>query len=137
MKDVNSTVTSGPLQTERMADGKRKLLRILDMQIGEDLLSIENGFETDYSSIPWFGRFVVRWSKVDVAGVVHDWLYINGMVGDDIISRKFADRIWRITAASGSHRANAVQAWICWMSLRIGGFLAWRRYRKAQISEFT
>lgn len=120
------------LQTERLPDGRRKLLREFTLEIDEDLFLIGKDFVTDYSSIPWFGRFVVRWSKVDIAGVVHDWLYKNGSVDGKPISRSYADRIWRATAVSGSYHANGLQAWICWISLRAGGLFVWRKYRKEQ-----
>ena len=29
-------------------------------------------FTTDYSSLPWAKRWLVNWSRVDIAGVVHD-----------------------------------------------------------------
>lgn len=132
MKKSESAVISEALQTERLANGKRKLLRILELKVCDQTFPVEEGFETDYSSIPWFGRFVVRWSKVDIAGVVHDWLYKNGSVMGKEISRSYADRIWRATAVSGSHHANGLQAWICWFSLRVGGYFAWQRYRKEQ-----
>jgi hypothetical protein len=99
----------------------------MELKIEEFSYCIEEGFETDYSSIPWFGRFVVRWSRVDIAGVLHDWLYVRG-----ILSRRESDKIWRITACSGEHRANALQGWICWVSLRLAGFIAWNRYRKVK-----
>ena len=130
MEKKVATLISGPLQTERMSNGKRKLLRELKLKAGEDIFLIEKDFETDFSSIPWFGRFVVRWSKVDIAGVVHDWLYVKGTT-----ERKTADRIWRITARSGEHHANEFQAWICWLSLRIAGWYAWNRYRKIEAVE--
>lgn len=130
MKNTSSTIISGPLQTERMCNGRRKLLRELQLQINEDIYTIEKGFNTDYSSIPWFGRFVVRWSKVDVAGVVHDWLYFYGKE-----TRSKSDQIWRIIAVSGDHSANPLQAWICWFSLRVGGFPAWKGYRDKEAAK--
>ena len=80
---------------------------------------------TDFSSIPWFGRVLVRFSKVDIAGVVHDWLYQTA-----ITSRKRADRIWRLCAIAGEHHANAFQGWVGWFALRVGGWLSWRAHRK-------
>ncbi|MCH9816714.1 MAG: DUF1353 domain-containing protein [Actinomycetia bacterium] len=115
---------SGSLQTERLADGTRKLLRELIVRVGADTIVVPEGFVTDYSSIPWFGRSLVRWSRVDIAGVVHDFLYQSGQV-----SRERADEIWRITAMSGEHSANAVQAWLAWAALRVGGSGAWNSYR--------
>jgi len=75
--------------------------------------------------IPWYGRILVRWSKVDIAGVVHDWYYQTGAT-----SRARADEIWRLVAMAGTYHANAIQAWIGWFALRVGGWIAWRRYRR-------
>lgn len=119
--------TSGPLQTERLANGRRRLLRDLEVEIGGEAITVPAGTETDYSSIPWFGRSLVRWSKVDVAGVVHDWLYQSGAA-----PRDRADAVWRRVAQAGEHRANAFQAWAGWLGLRLGGWYAWARYREAQ-----
>lgn len=79
------------LRTERLSDGRRKLLRDLVVEIGgADPITIPAGFVTDFSSIPWFARALVRWSRVDIAGVVHDWLYTTSE-----LSRRQADRLWR------------------------------------------
>jgi len=116
---------SGSLHTRRLSDGTRELLQDLRIQLGpERWLTVPTGFVTDYSSIPWIFRFVVRWSKVDIAGVVHDWLYYTGSV-----TRKEADRTWRQIARAGKHRANWLQAWLCWIGLWIGGACSWRRHR--------
>ena len=113
-----------PLQTERLSDGRRRLLRDLEVYIaGYGWFTVPEGATTDYSSIPFWARWVVRWSRVDVAGVLHDHLY--GMRYD----RRTADRIWRIVARAGAHRANWAQAWICWLGLRLGGWLYYRRGR--------
>lgn len=123
--DMDVELLSGPLQTERIPDGTRRLLRDLTLRVGEDTITVPAGFVTDYSSIPWFGRWLVRWSKVDVAGVVHDYLYqVGGM------SRKRADDIWRIVAMSGAHHASPAQAWLAWTALRLGASGAWARYRE-------
>ena len=111
-----------PLQTERLTDGKRKLLRELTVDAGGLTFVIPESYVTDYSSIPWWARWVVRWSRVDVAGVVHDHLYAN-----QELSRRAADRIWRLIARDGYTRANWVQAWVCWLGLRVGGWIVWYR----------
>lgn len=122
---TNSTrLVSGPLQTERMSNGRRRLLRDLVVRVARDHIIVPAGTETDFSSIPWFGRTLVRWSKVDVAGVVHDWLYLTGEK-----DRADADDIWRLVATAGDHRANAFQAWTAWLGLRIGGWYAWGQRR--------
>lgn len=122
-----STVISPPLQTERMPDGRRKLLRDLVLLVEGKEYPIEEGYITDYSSIPWFGRFVVRWSRVDIAGVIHDWLYEKGSG-----SRSEADRVWRVVARSGKHHANCLQAGICWFALRVCAWCAWRRNKDSR-----
>ena len=112
------------MQTERRDDGKRFLLRDLHLEIEGDPIRIPAGTITDFSSIPWYGRILVRWSKVDIAGVVHDWCYQTGAS-----SRARADAIWRLVAMAGTYHANAFQAWVGWLALRVGGWIAWNRYR--------
>lgn len=137
------------LQTERQDDGDRKLLRDLHLKIdGVDYI-IPAGFKTDFSSIPRLGRWLVKWSKVDIAGVVHDWLYrdkyrnygfdsvfyLLPFVGDDNeghIARREADWVWYLVALSGEHGANPLQAALGWMGLRLGGWFFWNRVRKQQ-----
>ena len=110
------------LQTERLSDGRRELSRSLRIKVPGcgDEIEIPKGFDTDYSSIPSFLHWIVRWSKVDVAGVVHDWLYRRGD-----LPRSEADRIWRLVAFSGEHSASGLQAWTCWLGLWLFGGCAW------------
>ena len=108
----STQLVSGSLQTERMDNGRRRLLRDLVVEVAEERITIPTGTVTDFSTIPWFGRALVRWSKVDIAGVVHDWLYQTGAT-----TRTRADAIWRLVAVAGEHRANAFQAWIGWIGL--------------------
>lgn len=125
----STRLISGPLQTERMHDGRRRLLRDLVVQVAGEpepiRIRIPRGFETDYSSIPWLARLLFHWSRVDVAGVVHDWLYFTGEM-----SRTRADMIWRLVAVAGDHHANAVQGWAGWLGLRLGGWFAWDQHRR-------
>lgn len=121
---------SKSLQTERLDNGHRKLLRRLTVKVNKEYISIPEETETDFSSIPWFGRMLVRWSKVDIAGVVHDWLYASGKIANKSISRSKADKIWRQVALAGDHHANLFQAWICWFFLRIGGWIIWNQCRQ-------
>ena len=102
------------------------------MEIEGDPLTIPAGTITDFSSIPWYGRILVRWSKVDIAGVVHDWYYQTGDT-----SRARADAIWRLVAMAGTYHANAFQAWVGWLALRVGGWIAWRRYRRQDTTDAT
>ncbi len=120
------------MQTERREDGRRCLLRDFIVEIEGDTIAIPAGTITDFSSIPWYGRILVRWSKVDIAGVVHDWNYQIGAT-----SRARADAIWRLVAMAGTYHANAFQAWVGWLALRVGGWIAWRRYRRQDTTDAT
>ncbi len=118
--------TQPDLETIRLPSGRRKLIKALTVTVpAYQEFVIPAGFITDYSSIPAFARIVVRWSKVDVAGVVHDYLYAN-----QFLSRKDSDKIWYIIAISGNG-ANRVQAKLCYWGLRVGGWAVWSKHAKA------
>lgn len=117
-----SLVVGGALQTERRPDGRRKLLRELQVCTGRYCITVPSQFVTDFSSIPTLLHWVVRWSRIDVAGVVHDFLYARGT-----LSRWEADCVWFKVARSGEHRANLVQAAACWSALRVFGWVVWIR----------
>ncbi len=114
-----------PLSTTRLANGMRVLNRDFHISVDGQGFTVPKGFRTDFSSYPWFCRVMVRFDRVDVAGVVHDRLYYEGKT-----TRAYADRIWRMTALNGAHSANFVQAWLSWLGLRIGGWIAWRAHAK-------
>ncbi len=120
-----TTLISKPLQTERLPNGSRKLLRDLVVGVDGVEITVPRDTITDYSSIPWFARWFVRWSKVDIAGVVHDWLYAKGEY-----ERCRSDKIWRMVAVAGEHRATHFQAWVCWLVLRLFGSFAWNKHRE-------
>ena len=125
----------GPLRLERCPNRRRKLLQDFTVTIGEGKraipVTVEKGFETDYSSIPPGFRWAMRWSKVDVAGVVHDWLYANAknLRHCGKMTKLETDRIWRDIAMSGDHHANRWQATVGWLSLVLFGWIVWNRYK--------
>ena len=148
-----SRIINKPLQTERVVGclgEKKKALRVLispltvDMRdtglgkaIRKDEITIEEGFVTDYSSIPTILSWVMRWSKVDLAGVVHDWLYRDGQIvfADKCncgskYDRGQADEIWRIMAFSGEYRVTRLQARLGWLFLRCFARHTWVHPRK-------
>lgn len=111
------------LSVTRLLDGKRILNSSLEFVDATGLgHRVRAGFKTDYSSIPSALHWIVRWSKVDYAGVVHDHLYCTKDV-----PRKVADQTWREVAMKGRHRANALQAWVCYLGLRAFGWMYWRK----------
>lgn len=114
-----------PLSTTRQWDGRRKLNRNFSLKVEGVLYTVEAGFITDFSSYPFYSRILVRFDRVDIAGVVHDWIYYHGLT-----TRSEADRIWRNVAMSGHHHANLFQAWLSWVGLRLGGWVAWNRHKR-------
>ncbi len=122
-----SCVIGDPLQVERLPNGRRVLMRDLEVHVNEHRgwkpITVTKGFDTDYSSIPTLLSWGVRWSRVDIAGVVHDWLYRYGQ-----ISRKDADEVWWLVARRGESCANRLQAWLCWLALRGFGVSTWNKY---------
>lgn len=73
----------GPLQVERLPDGRRKLLSPLHVDLCDQkhpfVVHVPKDFVTDFSSMPGIARVFIRWSRVDIAGVVHDCLYRKGV----------------------------------------------------------
>ena len=131
-----------PLRTERCPDAKRKLLRGItvcvastacrEKKTGEvDRISVPKGFITDYSSVPSIGRALIPWFQVDVAGVVHDYLYSSSSTAKyPRVSRRDADEYWRRIACSGGDprvRLVAWKAWLCWLLLRAWSHRYWRK----------
>ena len=117
---------AGRLWTERREDGRRLLLRPLVLKIGDGgSITVPAGFVTDFSSIPPGAGWVMAWSKVDITGVVHDWLYAEGSM-----DRSEADRIWKEVALCGGHSANGLQAWLGRGALFLLGWWAWNRHRR-------
>ena len=119
----------GRLRTERLPNGNRVLIRDLVVMLDDGTeIIVPDGFETNFSSIPRFARSFIDWPRVDIAGVVHDFLY---WCPQKDVSRKRADAIWREMAGAGEHHANWFQRSLGWFGLRIGG---WWAHRKARIA---
>lgn len=122
----HAKLVSPPLRTDRLASGRRRLVRDFVIKVEGREFTVWKGTTSDFSSIPNFARWLVRWSKVDLAGVVHDALYHDG----GPLTRGQADTVWRIVARSGRHRANWVQGWTCWLFLRLAGWAAWNSHKR-------
>ena len=114
----------GPLQVERLPDGRRKLLRPLRYKVDGveapiEINDIEN-FTTDFSSDP-IG--LLDWSKVDVAGVIHDYLYQNPGTVKGIRTRRHEDEVWRKIARAGDWRCSRFTARLGWAGMRLAGWI--------------
>lgn len=125
-------IVSGPLLVERLPDGKRQLKRDLVLDIDGVEVVIPEGFATDYSSWP---RLLPgpRYDKIDYAGVVHDYLFKHGTLGQNgpEIGYVDANRIWYKIARSGNKKTklNPFWAWIGRIGLFVGSWPIWFEYR--------
>ena len=114
------------LSTKRLPDGKRMLTEPFEYRDVEVSLigrrAIPQGFITDYSSIPdRLASFMPRWSKLDRAGVVHDYLYRTPPFSGR--RRAQADRVWRRIARSDT--GSRYHAWKGWLALRLFGWTSY------------
>ena len=121
----------GSLQVERLPDGRRKLLRCLRYKVDgvEEVIEVPKGYVTDFSSDP-IG--LLDWSKVDVAGVIHDYLYSpcsDDGNGKPQVSRWEADRIWFKIATRGKWKSSCITAALGWIGMRVFGGLFWKEGR--------
>lgn len=111
---------TGPLQVERQAGGRWKLLADLVFNSAEvGAVTVPAGYVTDFASVPRLP--LMYWLAGDTAheaAVVHDWLY-----SEQKVSRDVADRVFReASAASG---VAWWRRWLMWAGVRIGGGFAW------------
>ena len=135
---IASKVVGGcELRTRRLPEGHRRLIGPLQVRglitvlpttvqirqraaysgpsgsVSAGAISVDADFDTDLSSVPTPLQWVVRWSRVDVAGVVHDFLY-----RDTDCARSVADDVWWELARSGDVGVGRCRAWLCWALLR-------------------
>ena len=89
------------------------------------LLFIHAGFRTDFNSIPRGLWNILPPTDYGEAAVIHDYLYqFNG------VERGMADDIYReILTLLGAPRWKRR---LMWSGVRLGGWWAWRKYRKAE-----
>ena len=136
-----------PIRTKGKGFFKGILLWILttrNWEIAEDFeyelndikYTIPAGFKFDGASIPKFlHTFLSPVGVLLMGGLVHDYAYkyqtlleINKAVTLGVISQKRADEIFRDIniGVNGFYLMN----YLAYYSLRLGGFLAWRKHRK-------
>ena len=74
---------------------------------------------------------VPKYSRVDMAGAVHDYLYrYRYEVNEKVLTRRDIDMIWLKLAVSGTHKASMLQAIPCWfIGLRVFAVCAWISYK--------
>ena len=120
----------GPLRVERLPDGRRRLLRALRYKVdgvkepivvpGDEDDDEDESFVTDFSSDP---VGLLDWSKTDVAGVVHDYLYQNPGKVKGVTTRLQEDWIWFKIARSGKWRCSPFTACLGLLGMVLFGWL--------------
>jgi hypothetical protein len=116
-----------PLKVELESDGKKWRLAerfiVYTEQVGEEKIwiEVEEGFETDFASIPKIFIPILEWKdKFNKASVIHDWLYNTKQ-----FDRRTADKIFlELMLALG---INKFKAHIFYYTVRLFGWLYWRR----------
>lgn len=119
---------TGPLRVEILPDGLHtKLLqpfRVKVRELGDRIVEVPQGFETDFASVPrFFWRIVPPWGRYSPAAVVHDYLYATSKV-----TRAEADHVFLVLM-----ERLGVPAWkrtIMYWAVRLFGGAAWNECRK-------
>lgn len=100
-------------------------------EVAEAVIRVPAGTVTDFASIPiGFRNMLSPTGRYGKAAVVHDQLYRTGLVGDRCTDRAEADRV----LLEGMQVLN-VPKWqqaLIYGGIRLGGWLAWWRYRRAE-----
>lgn len=89
----------------------------------------------DFNSIPWGLWNILPPTDYGEAATVHDDLYYHGTIRGLPIAREVADKVHRELVVWA--KAPGWKVALYYRSLRIGGWKAWRRYRKAEQQRVT
>jgi Protein of unknown function (DUF1353) len=125
---------SGLAKLEDQEDGETaKLLELLCYATLDGWrICVPTGFETDFASIPrplW--AVIPPRGKYNRPAIVHDYLYhfapLDPRTGRWCTQAR-ADSIIREACENVDDRFT--QRWAIYLGLRLGGFVAWRKYRK-------
>ena len=106
--------------------------------VTEILVRVEPGTESDGASIPWFARWPFTPDRQSLLrqAFIHDELHRRQRAklhGEWIkVTRSLADAIFR--RAMEEEGVNFLGRWTVWAGLRIGGWVAWNRSRRALAS---
>jgi len=121
----------------RLSDGRRELLTdMIYIDSAGREWRVPAGFVTDFSSVPGFARWIARWDRHDLAGVLHDYLYYC------VVGRRVADAIYYEACRAGRPRCNVVQAFLLWAGVRLGGWSAWnehweRAFKRVEVGDYV
>lgn len=131
----------------RYIDGRRWLVTApftyhLVQPNGPEFIRVDVGTITDFASIPKLLK--LRWPSPggpwDKPAVIHDELYTLPFVQHRTgtarrIDRKEADAIF--FEAMGVTQTPEQKRWALWSGVRLGGWVAWNRYRRLETTRAT
>lgn len=110
------------IDVELLPNGKTvRLLEDLDIY---GFVFVSRGFKSDLASIPKiFHPVLPKLGKYSIPSIIHDFLYESGL-----FSRKESDKIFDYL-----NKMYGVKLWkrkAIYYGLRVGGWVAWNKYRK-------
>ena len=90
-----------------------------------DVWTVPAGFRCDLASVPrLLLPIALPWHRSARAGVLHDYLYLRGLV-----PRTRADALFREALIADDPANGSAACWSMWLAVRAGGWRAWRLYR--------
>ena len=101
-------------------------------------ITVPVNFTTDLESIPRVLplAYAILYGTAHKASVVHDWLYTNGGLwptsqlaqsGAHVTRKQADDVLYEAIVCTGEPRW---KAWLIWLGVRAGGWVAWNKHRK-------
>jgi len=113
-----------PLEVRLLPDGRRRKLLIPLRYMGDELITVPEGFITDYASVPRiFWNIIPPSGRYARAAVLHDYLY-----KELIYDRLKCDQI-----LLEAMKALNVAPWkrqVMFLAVRAGGWITYNRYKK-------
>lgn len=98
--------------------------------VAKGWIRVEAGFITDFNSVPRILTNILPRESYGEAAILHDALYRAGTYNGKPIDQEFADRVHReFVIWKGAPRW---KVWAMFRGLRLFGFAAWNRYRRAE-----
>lgn len=135
MSPYHGSRFNGLAQLEDQEDGcHAKLLRTLTYATLDGwLITVPAGFETDFASIPRALTWLIpARGPYNRPAIIHDFLYRfapHDPTTNHYCTQARADQILREACENCDDRFS--QRWAIFVGLKLGGWLTWRKYRRA------
>lgn len=129
MSSFTSELAVTPTYTGRDWKLVRPFIYHVGSKYSKAVVKVPAGFVTDFASIPKFIWILPYWAKYSKAPVVHDALYTYKSIQGKPITRKRADKIFHeaMLVSFRHHKLGPAVAFIEYWTVRLFGWLAWRK----------